>query len=143
MQLLGSLSSFHNKIKETTETATKAHIETMVLKPFKTCSAHAKHIREMFEYSLNREHDPFLWRHWEVTDIPTGYRKPITSAMAAKAKKTAWIAVNGLGASESEYCIAAIPQINPRMLRNTHHLHAASLRVFHFTTHHRNGSSIL
>ena len=143
MQLLGSLSSFRNKIKETAETATKVHIETVVLKPFKTCSARAKHIREMFEYSSNREHDPFLWRRWEVTDVPTGYRKPITSATAAKAKKTARIAVNGSGASKSEYCIVAIPQINPRVPQNTHHLHAASLRVLRFTTHHRNGSSIL
>ena len=136
MQLLGSLSLFCNKIKETTETATKAHIETVVLKPFKTCSARAKHIREMFKYSSNRKHDPFLWHHWEVTDVPTGYQKPITSATAAKAKKTMWIAVNSLGALKSEYCIVAIPQINLCMPWNTHHLHTASLRVFCFTTHH-------
>ena len=143
MQLLGSLSSFRNKIKETAETATKVHIETVVLKPFKTCPARAKHIREMFEYSSNREHDPFLWHRWEVTDVPTGYRKPITSAMAAKAKKTAQIAVNSSGASKSEYCIVAIPQINLRVPRNTHDLHTASLRVFCLATHHQNGSSIL
>ena len=118
---MGSLSSFRNKIKETAETATKAHIETVVLKRFKTRVARAKHIKEMFEYGLNREHDPFLWRHWEVTDVPTGYRKPTASATTTKAKKTGRIAAGSSGASKSEYCIVTILQIDLRVPQNTHY----------------------
>ena len=117
MALTGSLSSFYNKIKETAETTTKAHIETIVLKQFKTHVAHAKHIKEMFKYSLNHECNPFLWRYWEVTDVPTSYQKPITGAMAVKAKKTWWIMVGSLGASKLEYCVVTIPKINVRVLQ--------------------------
>jgi hypothetical protein len=131
MQLSGSLSSFRNKIKETAEVTTKAHIETVVLKRFKTCGARAKHIREMFEYSLNREHDPFLWRRWEVTDIPTGYQKPKAKATATKAKKTARVIANSSGASKSEYHIVTIPKVDPRVSQDADYSHATTHTQHH------------
>ena len=135
MQLSGSLSSFRNKIKETAEVTTKAHIEAVVLKWFKTRGARAKHIREMFEYSLNREHDPFLWRRWEVTDIPTGYQKPKAKATATKAKKTTRVIANSSGASKSEYHIVTIPKVGPHVSQDADYSHTAAFRVFCFVTH--------
>ena len=136
MQLSGSLSSFHNKIKETVEVTTKAHIKTIVLKWFKTHRAHAKHIREMFKYSLNCEHNPLLWRCWEVMDIPTGYQKPKAKATATKAKKTTQVIVNSSGASKLEYHIITIPKVNPCVSQDADYSHTASFRVFCFVTHH-------
>ena len=122
---------FRNKVKEAVEIATKAHIETTVLKRFKTSAACSKHIREMFEYSSNRDHDPFLWRCWEVTDVPTGYRKPTkTKGVATKTPKdpkSARLAAKGSAASKSEYCIISITALVSSVLQDADHLSTASL----------------
>ena len=53
----------------------KSHIEEIVLKNLKTPVACAQHIREMFAYNLKREYDPFLWCCWQVSNVPSGYKK--------------------------------------------------------------------
>ena len=138
-QLLGSLSTFRNRIKEAAETATRTHIETVVLKRFKTPAARSKHIKEMFEYNLKCDHDPFLWRRWEVTNIPTGYKKPHqTKGAATKTTnriKSTRVVAQASGPSKSEYCIVTTVAAVSSVWQSADHLSAASFRLFRCSPH--------
>ena len=111
VQLIGSLGTFRNKIKEIAEVATKSYIEDTVLKRFKTPDARAKYISEMFAYNSKHEHDPFLWRRWQVSDVPTGYKKSKTTKATVTTStktKSARITAKDPKASKSQYCVVII-----------------------------------
>ena len=110
-QLVGSLGTFRNKIKEAAEATAKFHIKEVVLKCFGNPVSRAQCIKEMFTYNLKHEHDPFLWRRWQVSDVPTGYKKPRKTKAAPTTPappKSSRIASKDPKAPTSQYCVVSV-----------------------------------
>lgn len=145
-QLVGSLGTFRNKIKEAAETTAKSHIEEVVLNCFKTPITRAQHIKEMFAYNSKHKNNPFLWRHWQVSDVPTGYKKPkkakTTSTVSTQPKSTR-IAAKDLKAPTSQYRVVSSISKLSSILHGTHITTIASGGVFCFSPHCRNTGNIL
>ena len=84
----------------------------------------------MFEYSSKREHDPFLWRRWEVTNVATGH-KNLKKTKTTKKVQSARVAAKVLGTSKSEYCIVRITMLSS-ILWGADHLATDQLGIFRF-----------